>query len=105
MALVNWYPPGAPAWPPPGYSVLEFSGMPALESWALHAKYTGEADIDNPTVQERNNYFVPTRCNQGHQVTGRMVVIGGVRYPFCRCNDPQHNEFLVPWVPFSWGNL
>lgn len=103
--LTNWYPPTAPTWPPPGYSSLEFSGMVALERWALKAKNSGEAEIDNPTVAERNAFFIPTLCSQDHQVTGRMLVIAGKRFPFCRCNEPQHNEFLVPWAPFSWGNL
>jgi hypothetical protein len=104
MALVNWYPAGAPAWPPPGYSRLEFSSLATLEAWARRAIADGIADIDNPTNPERTAMITPARCNLGHTVTARMLVIGGLRYPFARCDDAIHREFLVPWAPYFWGS-
>lgn len=103
--LTNWYPTGAPAWPPPGVGRLEFKSISDIEAWVRLVKSQGIADIDNPTNQERNNYFNPARCNEGHTVTGRMLVMGGQRYPFCVCDNQQHREFLVAWSPFFWGAL
>lgn len=103
--LSNWYHPSAPVWPPPGYTQLEFSSLESLEDWVRKAKREGLADVANPTNAERVLYFNETRCNMVHTVTGRMLVIGGLRYPFARCDGVDHREFLVPWSPYTWGTL
>lgn len=79
--------------------------MPEAETLMTQLGWTVRA----PTNAERNAYFADVRCEQGHQVSGVMVVDtrpGGLTYPVaCRCNNAGHKEGLVLWPPFTVGEL
>jgi hypothetical protein len=95
-----WPPSTAPAWPPPGWTQLTFSSMSALVS---EIRSLGGTDAA-PTGTENTKFFTSARCDDGHAVVGRMVVLGGVRYPFAGCNNAAHRQFLVLWPPFTGGD-
>jgi hypothetical protein len=103
--VVNWPPATAPAWPPPGYTSLEFSRTAIQEGLASSPKNTlaslGFTSV-NPTQAEKAD-FAACRCEQGHTVDGVILrfAADGKRYPFAMCSDPVHQQFLVLWnAPF-----
>ena len=92
MPVVNWPPATAPAW-----GKIYFSDLRVMlrelqsEGWT-HAV---------PTTAERNTYFPNSvRCDEGHTVTGRMIISpAAVRYPFAICTNAAHRQLLVLWGP------
>lgn len=100
MPLVNWPPATAPAWPPPGYTLLEFTGILEGQQWVDEHGWTRR----NPTNAERTAFFNSARCQQGHTVTGRMFVnpANNVAYPFALCTGVEQ-EALVLWPPYTAG--
>jgi len=99
---INWPPASAPPWPPLEISNnwLSYSDLLSLVYEMQRAGFTQRA----PTVQERNAYFRDARCDDNHQVIGRMIVSpGGTAYPFAVCNNAQDRELLVLWPPYSCG--
>ncbi len=99
---VAWPPPTAPAWPPVGHSSLEFSDLAAAEQFAAEVGWTYRA----PTSQEQRAYFRDARCDDGHQVTGAMLVTPRAAYPFAVClGSAFERVFLVLWPPFVWGSV
>jgi len=98
MALVNWPPATGPSWPPPGYTNLEAGSLTDAQDLIQQVGAT----TANPTNTERNTYFRDARCEDGHTVTGIMVVWpNGTRYPFARCTDATHRQALVLWDPYT----
>ena len=96
----NW-PPATPTWPPPGYSNLEASSY----ELAIEILQEVGAQVVDPTGSENRTYFRDARCDEGHAVTGKMVVWpNGTRYPFGLCNT-QHSDGtrhgLVLWFPYE----
>lgn len=54
---------------------------------------------ETPTSEENAAYFTGVRCDEGHLVTGTMIISpGGVRYPFAICNNSTHRTGLVLWI-------
>lgn len=106
MPVQNWPPTGAPAWPPPEMSTTWLSAsdisslMAALEI-RVRGKPTEKFTTAVPTPSERTEFFNAARCDEGHQVTGRMLVnpSGTTRYPFAVCNNAAHRQLLVLWGP------
>lgn len=97
MALTSWPPATAPTWPPPGYTVLEFSTVADGQAWIDNHGWTRR----NPTNAEKTAYFNPARCNQGHTVNGVMFVSPtNVAYPFALCTGTEQ-ESLVLWPPYA----
>lgn len=101
MPVVNYPAPTAPPFPPPSFGGALFcADIKALLRVLREYGFTQSA----PTAQEVSEYFNNTvRCDEGHQVTGRMLVApenhGGLRYPFAVCNNAAHRQLLVPWGP------
>lgn len=96
----NW-PPLNMVWPPAGFTRLEIWDVNQLtiefEDWTTA----------NPTVAERNTFFASVRCDEGHTVTGLVVVSpDSTRYPyFARCDvnharGPGHRAVFFPWPPY-----
>lgn len=95
MAL-NWPPPTAPVWPPAGYSGLQFGSLEAAQAFAEAAEWT----YRSPTNTENRTYFRDARCNEDHTLTGLMLVVDDIAYPFARCNGPAgERTFMVLWGP------
>ena len=98
MPVLNWPPLSAPAWPPAGFGGrLEFADIRVL-LLVLRDEYGFTQSA--PTTAERTAYFNAARCDEGHQVTGRMIVSpSGTRYPFAICQNASHRQLLVLWGP------
>jgi hypothetical protein len=102
--MVNWPPtPGTyPSWPPPeAPGGLAFSDLIAAQNWSRRYGYT----LQNPTVAENNVFFRNARCDDNHQVIGRMWTSadGSRRYPFAVCQNGAHRSLLVLWPPYELG--
>jgi len=99
---INWPPTGIPSWPPPELETDWFSTSD-LRTLILELQERGFTQRA-PTVQERNAFFRDARCDDGHQVTGRMLVSpSNIAYPFAVCNNATDRELLVLWPPYSAG--
>lgn len=98
---INWPPASAPPWPPPEISPTWFSCSCLLAF--VQAMSEGPYLIAAPTPAEHNQFFRDARCDHGHTVTGRMAIIGGVRYPIAICDDSIHKDVLVLWPPYYCG--
>lgn len=96
MPVTNW-PPAGITWPPPEYpngvfwsNALDMIIDLRAAGWTLRV----------PTTAERNLYFTSARCDEGHQVVGRMAVSpSDASYPFAICNNAAHRQLLVLWGP------
>ncbi len=98
MPLTAW-PPSGVAWPPAGWSYVEAWPYSALVAAVREWGWTQAA----PTATENRNIFGPVRCDQGHTVTGRVLVTPrGARLPFAVCTGAER-EALVLWPPFTLG--
>lgn len=101
---VAWPPPAAPKWPPPGYGGrLEFATLNDAQQFCVENGWTVRA----ATAKEQRDYFTNARCDDGHQVTGALLVTNtGAAYPFAVCLGPAGlRVFLVLWGPdFVWGS-
>lgn len=100
MPPTNWPPSTYPPWPPPELLAewQSYSSLRALANELVSLGFT----LDNATPQENQSYFQGARCDEGHQVTGRMVVSpSGTRYPFAVCRNGAHRDFLVLWAPYN----
>src|SRR5574343_270279 len=98
----NWPPASAPSWPPPEILDvwLSFSDLPTAVRTLLAAGFTRTV----PTSAERTAFFNSARCDEGHQVTGHIIVSpSGVRYPFAVCRGGTHRDLLVLWPPYYCG--
>ena len=99
---INWPPPTAPSWPPSEISSTWFS----CSNWKVFIAIMQEHGFTavSPTAAERNTFFKDAECDHGHGVLGAMFVSpGGTRYPFARCVDATHKDFLVLWPPYYAG--
>jgi hypothetical protein len=107
MPLTNWPPTSPyPSWPPPeiGATVQQYSGLRALLNELIAMGFTRA----NPTSAENSAFFQGVRCDEGHLVTGQMVVSPDAlrRYPFAICNNGGHRQLLVLWPPdYCTGGL
>jgi len=101
-------------WPPAGAAVSPFqaSGWDAL--LRLMDRLTQQGWTNRaPTNQERNSIFVPVRCDEGHTVSGRVIVapaaLGGQVYYVALCDvnhDPnvgKSRAVLTCWPPFYYN--
>ena len=101
----NWPPANAPAWPPPGWPDLRAWHPDVLRETLAQGSSDGAKPAvaaRAPTGPERNQWFTDARCDDNHTVTGFVLVVDGVRYPFAVCDGLQR-EFLVLWPPFTQG--
>jgi hypothetical protein len=99
---LNWPPASAPSWPPPELetSGLSTSDLLTLARILLALGFTHAA----PTNAERIAHFRDARCDEGHTVTGRMLISpSGVRYPVAVCMGATHRDVLVQFPPYYLG--
>ncbi len=97
---VAWPPSTALPWPPSGYAGAQVADLDALTELATDAGWVVRA----PTSQESRTFFRDARCDDGHSVTGVMLVTPTAVYPFARCNGTTGQRvFLVLWPGFVWG--
>lgn len=100
---INWPPAGAPSWPPPEFEAVDFSASDLTRLMGYFAHQGLPLLTAAPTPDEHNQFFRDARCDEGHTVTGRMLIIGGVRYPVAVCDEPAHRDCLVQWPPYYCG--
>ncbi len=100
------WPPTAgtyPAWPPPEFLAdsMACSGLYALLIELRRFKFTRQ----NPTTLENQTFFSGNTCNEGHSITGTMLVSadGTRRYPFAICRNAAHRQLLCLWPPYFMG--
>ncbi len=97
-----WPPATAPAWPPAGFAALEFSDPGAVRDFAAFVGWTARS----PSSAEQRAFFRDARCDDGHSVTGIVLVAPSGTFPFATCAGVDgQSVFLVLWPPFVWGSV
>lgn len=98
MPLTNWPPISYPTWPP---QELQTNSFEACDLITLIRELQHDGfSLDTPTPTENNTYFKAVKCDEGHNIIGRMLVSpSGIRFPFAVCTNSSHRQLLVLWGP------